>query len=463
VDSKNIIIGAGIAGLTAAFELKKSGQDFLVLEKSYNAGGNWHSFRYKNSLYEFGPNSFMSNAPEFLEMIQEAGFGSELISKSFKDSMRYLYLDSKLIPVKPGPALLFSGILKLGDWLRAFGEYFVPSGSSSQVEETVHEFFARRFGIEVADRVIANALQGVWAGDTKQLSMKSALPKLFKKEQEFGSVLRSMFHTPKTGSGRPLESFSFRQGMQSFCEHMVDYLGRDKFVFSADISSVSSAEPGWRIDLASGQSFQSKNLIFATKAFQAGDLLKSSLTKLSKELNKIYYAPVSLFAYAVKKSLFRSSSQKTMDAFGFISGDREHLTLGSIWSSQLFPERNLEDEYLMISFMGGSKNPQVLDYDEDSLWKRLISDQIQVLQPYSTRNLSFSDFNKVNFMSVPRAIPQYHLGHGELLERIQALVAQTSNLYLLGNYIDGVSIADTIRLSKKVIGGLVNALQSCYD
>ena len=88
MDSKNIIIGAGIAGLTAAFELKKSGQDFLVLEKSYNAGGNWHSFRYKNSLYEFGPNSFMSNAPEFLEMIQEAGFGSELISKSFKDTIK---------------------------------------------------------------------------------------------------------------------------------------------------------------------------------------------------------------------------------------------------------------------------------------------------------------------------------------------------------------------------------------
>jgi oxygen-dependent protoporphyrinogen oxidase len=463
VTKKNIIIGAGIAGLTAAFELKKSGQDFLVLEKSCSAGGNWHSYSYKNSLYEFGPNSFMSNAPEFLEMIQEAGFGSELISKSFKDSMRYLYLDSKLIPVKPGPALLFSGILRLGDWLRALGEYFVPPGSSSQVEETVHDFFTRRFGSPVADRVIANALQGVWAGDTRQLSMKSAMPKLFKKEQEFGSVFRSMFNSPRTGSGKPLESFSFRKGMQSFCEHMVDYLGRDKFVFSANISSVSSDEIGWRIDLASGQSFQSKNLIFATKAFQAGDLLKSSLPKLSCELNKIYYAPVSLFAYSIKKSLLKPSAKKTMDAFGFISGDREHLTLGSIWSSQLFPERNLEDEYLMISFMGGSKNPQVLDYDEDSLWERLISEQIQVLQPYAVGQLGLGDFTKINFMNVPQAIPQYHLGHGELLERVQALVAQTSNLYLLGNYIDGVSIADTIRLSKKVMGGLVNAPQSCYD
>ena len=460
---KNIIIGAGIAGLTAAFELKKSGQEFLVLEKSCSAGGNWHSFSYKNSLYEFGPNSFMSNAPEFLEMIQETGLSQELISKSFKDSMRYLYLDSRLIPVKPGPNLLFSGILGPGDWLRALGEHFVPVGSSSQVEETVHEFFTRRFGAPVADRVIANALQGIWAGDTKQLSMKSALPKLFKKEQEFGSVLRSMFSSPRTGSGRPLESFSFRKGMQSFCEHMVDYLGRGNFIFLADISCVSSAESSWQIDLAGGQTLQAKNLILATKAFQAGDLLKSSLPKLSNELNKIYYAPISLFAYSLKKSLFKPSAKKTMDAFGFISGDREHLTLGSIWSSQLFPERNLEDEYLMISFMGGSKNPQVLDYDEDSLWERLVCEQMQVLQPYSVRNLSFSDFKKINFMSVPQAIPQYHLGHSELMERVGALVDQASNLYLLGNYIEGVSIADTIRLTKKVMGGLVNEPQSCYD
>ncbi len=312
---KNIIIGAGIAGLTAAFELKKSGQDFLVLEKSCSAGGNWHSYSYKNSLYEFGPNSFMSNAPEFLEMIQEAGFGSELISKSFKNSLRYLYLDSRLIPIKPGPNLIFSGILSLGDWLRAFGEYFVPPGSSSQVEETVHEFFTRRFGIAVTDRLVANALQGIWAGDIRQLSMKSALPKLYKKEQEFGSVLRSMFNSPRTGSGRPLESFSFRQGMQSFCEHMVDYLGRENFIFSADISCVSSTESAWQISLVGGQDFQAENLILATKAFQAGDLLKSNLPKLSKVLEKIYYAPVSLFAYSIKKSLFNPSAKKNHGCF----------------------------------------------------------------------------------------------------------------------------------------------------
>ena len=85
---------------------------------------------------------------------------------------------------------------------------------------------------------------------TRTRTNKNQSKKTRQQEQEFGSVLRSMFHSPKTGSGRPLESFSFREGMQSFCEHMVDYLGRDNFVFSADISSVSSAEPGWRIDLA---------------------------------------------------------------------------------------------------------------------------------------------------------------------------------------------------------------------
>lgn len=444
---QNLIVGSGIAGLTCAYELHKQGQEFLVIEKSSNPGGNWSSHRYKNSIYEFGPNSFMSNAPELLEMIKAISLESRLLSKSFKNSKRYLYLDKKLIPVKPGPGLLLSGLLSPLGILRALLEPFVPVSTGEQ-EETIDEFFTRRFGKEVARRLVANALQGIWAGDTTRLSMTAAMSSIAGLEKQYGSVIKALLRASKPASKKPpLVTYSFEDGMQSFCHKMVEYLGKENFNFATNIQSVDYEDDHYRVQLADGRILRASNLVIATKSFAAATLVRDFAPDLAESLDQIYYAPIALCAYTIPKKFFSARSQNKINAFGFISGDTWHIGLGTIWSSQLFPERNLEDEYLMLSFAGGSRNPQILGWQQEVLWKKLLEEQIEVLDPLANKKLMLEDFTIVDTRIIERAIPQYHLGHSRLLEDIQMELARYHGLHLVGNYLAGVSIADTVRYS----------------
>jgi protoporphyrinogen oxidase len=76
-----------------------------------------------------------------------------------------------------------------------------------------------------------------------------------------------------------------------------------------------------------------------------------------------------------------------------------------------------------------------------------LQEQIEVLNPLSNKTLVSSDFTRINSMLILCAIPQYHLGHLQLLENIKAELAQYPGLHLAGNYLSGVSIADTVKHS----------------
>ena len=426
-----IILGAGIAGLSYAYKLKQEGIDFLLVEKSDAVGGNWKSFQYKGSIYEFGPNSFMNRCAELEEMIDTIGFRDQVISHSFKDSKRYLYSKGKLKPVGP-QELIFSDLLSFNAKLSILKEPFTREHSQSS-DESIYDFMARRFSLEIAD-LVSYALQGIWAGDARQLSARSALTKLYEAEQEHGSVIGGMLQGNKPKKrNKPLATCSFKNGLRSFCIALADWLKQDNILLNADTKITMLSDHGCTLEI-NGKTIQADNLIIGTKAFEAAELLKSTTTKLAQALDSIYYAPISLYAYTLPQSIFTETGHKMLNAFGYINGTPHKSTLGTIFSSQLFKERNLEDEYLFLSF---AKAP----------WELVSSELIEVLQPYVNKELAQNNFNLVNNKFIERAIPQYNIGYKSIVEDIDTELAKFPGLTLIGNYRGGVSLADTIRSS----------------
>lgn len=472
---KTIIIGAGIAGLTAAYKLHKQGEEFLLIDPADRVGGNWSSRTYKDSIYEFGPNTLMNRCAEINQIIEELGIQDQVLTERFKDSVRYLYLDSRFYEIGSNPLkLLLSGILSPWGIIRAALEPVIASEAKQSPnritnDESVYSFISRRFGKEIAERLVEHALQGIWAGDIRQLSARVALKKLVEMEEEYGSVIKGFLSERKNSrhceedevrcsnpEKSPLSSISFEKGMQYLTQAIADSLPKESILLGTGVASLqtkvipslrgeaeATAQP-YTIKLETGEELQTENLIIATKAFQAATLLEETAPNLSNLLNKIYYAPVFLLSFTLPKNLFKNKKPK---GFGYISGATEHFVLGTIFSSELYPERNLEDEYLFTCFLGGLKNPQILDFTEGDLILKAIAEQKEVFRNAYGIDLQDSDFNIVDHKLIDKAIPQYNLGFSDLKKAIDKELELYPGLTLLGNYLEGVSIPDTVKMT----------------
>lgn len=447
-----IVIGAGIAGLSAAFKLKQLGYSVLIVEKSSLIGGTWQSHSYKNSIYEFGPNTLMSSSPALMEMIETLDFSDQVLSHKLKDSKRFLYLKNQLIEVESKPIkMLFSKLLSFRAKLRILLEPFKKISNDTE-DKSVHDFSRRKFGEEIASNIVASALQGIWAGDTKRLSAKSALKKLYKLEQEHGSILWGLIKNSKKKS-KPLETISFKNGMQSFAERIAEYIGKENILLNSAIKLTKNKDLYELSILSEGQEYkiQTENLFIATKAFEAAQILEPISLKIPCLLKQIYYAPVYLSIISIDKNLFSKQGQETFNAFGFIDSKLDHLLLGCIFASELFPSRNLTDEYLLLNFAGGARNSQILDFSENDLNETILEELIEILQPLANTELTIEHFKLINQKRIDRAIPQFNIGHQEIIESLKKELTKHPGIQLLGNYVEGVSVADTISYSFAVI------------
>jgi oxygen-dependent protoporphyrinogen oxidase len=474
-----IIVGGGISGLYAAYELKKKGFNVLLLEKNTVVGGTWNSVQYKTSVYELGPNTILSNSEELIALIEDLKMEDELLSTPLSSSKRYIYHHQRLIELSSNPLqLLNSGVLSILGFLRIFLEPFyhkaftsfgcVISQSATEptildlnTEESVKQFCERKFGFELTDVLVKTFLKGVWAGDISKLSANIALSNLVKLEKNSGSVfLGLIIHALKKEFRKKKSILSFKNGLQSLTQKIADELS-ESLKLNTEVESilkvhhengegteVSEHEQQYYLLKTNQGDFKAKSVIIASPAYVTAKLLADLDSKVSASLASIEYAPIALCAYVLPKSKFK----KDLKGFGFLSADDSIKVLGSIWASELFPERNLDDEYLHISFIGGALNTSIINAEikdcepSQEIWNELTTELSLIYKDWAKEPLGKEDFELLDIKVLDKAIPQLNLGHGKLIEDLQKqLRIDNPKIHLVGNYLKGVSIKDALR------------------
>ena len=451
-----IVVGAGISGLSTAYFLDRAGSDVTLLELEAVSGGTMQTVREDGWLVETGPTSSLETTPLLREMVKELGIGDEWVYADASADKRYILRDGKLHPLPMTPlAFLVSSLWGGRGKLRLLGE---PIVGRAPAEESVAQFVTRRLGKEFLDYAIDPFVSGVYAGDPKRLSVRAAFPKLYALEEKYGGLMKGMI----LGAGERRQRaekakdkarmFSFRGGMQTFPRAIARRLGA-KIRYGCDVVAVERGADGrFRILLGRGGGgipAESDVVVLAVPAYAAELLIRHFSPAASDALRRISYPPVAEVFLGYRAE----DMGRALDGFGYLVPAKEGRSiLGTIWSSSLFPGRAPEGRVALTTFVGGSRQPQIARKNEEDLI-RLVTSELRALMNVR------GDPVYARVSRWERAIPQYNLGHQELMTTVDGLETDMPGLFFCSNFRGGIAVGDCVMNGEKTARRILETLR----
>lgn len=459
-----VVVGGGIAGLAAAYELslqtEPRGLEVLLLEAGPRLGGVIRTEREAGYLIEQGPDSFVTLKPWAWHLCRELGLEQELIPTGPAPRRAYVRLGRDLLPLPSGlfglmpgslPALLATPLLSLRGKARAACEWFIPPRLEGG-DESVAGFACRRFGREVYERIVDPLIGGVYAGDGEALSLRAALPSLVRWEQEHGSVLRAALRQRRAagrGEEAPPLFLTLRDGMERLVHRLHERL-RDRLTVVTNCPVVSVARRGgaYHLLLAQGRWEYADAVILATPASAAARIVEPLDREASALLLGIPYAP----ALSVYLAVPEADLKRPLDGHGYLVPRSEGSpVLACTWVSSKFPGRAPEGHALLRVFLGRRQGSLLLEREDDALL-RLAAEEVE-------RTLALRAgpvWGRV--IRLPRGLPQYTLGHLDRVEQLRRRLAAHPGLEVAGAAYDGIGVPDCVRSGRSAARRVLEAL-----
>lgn len=444
------MIGAGISGLACAYRLKHLGIPVILLEASARVGGLVGSVQKDGFLFESGPQSFQGTEP-LLELIREVGIEGEL-QRADPRAPRFIYLRGRLqkIPMTP-QGLMASSLLGLKSRAKIVSEPFKRTKPPTK-EESVADFVRRKFGHEILEYLVAPFVSGVYAGDPEKLSLKAAFPSLEEWEREYGSVLRGAMKSrpDKEKRSGPPPLCSFKDGVGSLAGAIAEKLG-DSVRVRAKVASVGRSanyqvcvEYGGRNEI-----LEAAAVVVSTPAYTAGHIAAQISSLLMHTLSGVAYAPVAVVACGY----YDRQIAERLDGFGYLVPRSEKVrTLGTVWNSSLFAGRAPAGSVAITSFIGGATDPKIVDHSGDEI--------LAIVQDENARILQISGSPVASAVwKYPKALPQYNLGHGHVVEAIRDGERANPGLFFCGNYLEGPSLGKCVETANQTALAIQRHLQ----
>lgn len=444
------VIGGGISGLSAAFWLLQNNTDVIVLEQADRAGGVIRSESIDGYLVDRAANCLLNYLPEVNALCDAVGIREEQIYRSPAAKNRYLLKDAQPVPMPQDPvSFITTNLLSLRGKARLLSEPLIPRVHAKK-EETVSEFVARRLGQEVLAQVMEPFIGGTYAGDPGSLCARSTLPMLHSLEQRYGSLIIGAMIKRLKGSRTscPMHLFSFHRGMETITKALVQHLG-GRFIPSSRVTGVEPTGNAWQVVAEGGNrsaTYQTDAVVIATPSIESAKLISPIDPEGSNLLKGIEYPPLAV----VYTGFRRGAVKHPLDGIGCMVPSKEGYTiLGTLWNSTIFGGRAPEGMVAMTNYVGGRRDPQIVEESDERILDRTLTDLHHILGIKGT-----PDFTTIT--RYRRALPQYGIGHQDILKRIEDTPNRIPGLYITGNYLRGISVRDCIssgaRLASKISG-----------
>lgn len=442
------VIGGGVAGLTAAYELaclarKGAELQVVLFEASTRLGGIVETVREGGFVIECGPDAWVTEKPWAHELAEELGLGDEVMASNDVGRKTYILIEDQLRAMPDGMRMMVPVDLDALDGSRLFSDeaklayrYEVLRADELKAsvpaqDECVADFVRRHFGDEVLRKIGAPLLSGVFGGDVDRLSVRAVMAPFVAMEREHGSLIAALQERSALKSSSIFTTL--RSGMGTLVDRMVAAVPSDWLRLGAPVRFVSNGEEGWLVG-TTHEVERFDAVIMAAPVDVASSLLAPIDARMAEPMQMDASSAVVVgfaFSDAAKFSV--------PPGFGFlVPPGSGNLLLACTFVDQKFDDRVPQGGRLLRAFFGGAAAERLMRCGNDEIASVARLELARILGPLPEPQLAV-------VRRWPRSLPQYAVGHLERMAELDALVRKLDGLRLIGNGYRGVGVPDLIR------------------
>jgi protoporphyrinogen/coproporphyrinogen III oxidase len=447
------IIGGGLSGLSAAYELTRNAKvEFTLFERSERLGGIVETVRQDGFVIECGPDAWVTEKPWARELAAELGLEAEILPSNDAQRRTYLLQRGELIAMPDGMRMMvpahLDAVMKSPlfseEAKRAYereperAEELKASTLKENEDESVASFVRRHFGDEVVRTIAGPLLSGVFGGDVETLSVRAVMPAFVKMEREHGSLIKAL--QAQAGEKENAVFTTLRLGLGTLIDRIVASLPEKSVRVGDAVIAVTHRNPGWRVRTADAEEMFDA-VIVATPAHLTPRLLQGVDEEFA---DLLAMEATSAIVVALAFSPEQAREIRIPRGFGFLvpeQSNEDPQLLACTFVDQKFSHRVPEGGVLLRAFFGGAVAAGLLNEDDEMLTTLALRRLSEALGSFPTPHI-------VVVRRWPWSLPQYAVGHLERMARLEKLVARFPGLHLVGNAYYGVGLPDMVCMGR---------------
>jgi oxygen-dependent protoporphyrinogen oxidase len=458
-----VVVGGGIAGLTAAYQVAKSGAAVILLEGAADVGGKISVSEIAGLPVDEGAEAMLARRPEGLELVRELGMGDRL---AFPGTTSAAIWSRGALHDMPGGhvmgvpadlgALARSRVLSAAGLARVPLDLILPRTPRGE-DLSVAEFVGARVGSEVVDRLVEPLLGGVYAGRTEELSFEATLPGLAAASRSRRSLItaaRAVREAAPVDAGPLFTTLTDGLGVlpQELARKLTELGGTVRT--EAMVRELRRTPEGWRLTVGPAREpefLEADAVILAVPARPAQRLLREEVPAAAAELGRIEYAGMAIVTLAYAGTAFPARPRRS----GYLVPAVEAAAVKAVtFSTTKWPHLVAGAPGTVVArcSIGRYGDQHELQRPDDELKAMAMTELARtagvIELPIDCRVTRWGG-----------GLPQYTVGHLNRVARIRAAVAGQPRLAVCGAAYDGVGIPACIATARAAAARVLDGLE----
>jgi oxygen-dependent protoporphyrinogen oxidase len=473
-----VVVGGGIAGLSAAWELSGGARPnpgaprITVLESARRLGGPLHSELFEDRMVDVGPDGFLGRRPEAADLCREIGLGDQLVGIGASGAS--VYARGRLRALPAGLALgvptrwwpvARSGVLGPAGSARLLLDAVAPRPDRRGPlgDRALGPLVSHRLGRAVVDGLVDPLVGGIHAGSVADMSSAAVMPMLLAVASQRGGLMRALRRADPAGpAGPPADPpppvfWALDGGMRALIECLETQLRARGVEIrpQAAAARLTRTPGGWTVQGPVG-ALDADGVVLAVPADVAGDLLAPHDADAAAIERTIEYASVSVITLSVP-----AEGVSLPGGTGFLvpvgtpsplagSGDDDLLITACTFLDAKWPHLSRPDRVLLRASVGRFGDRRAEQMDDEQLANRVAAELAAVLGMTATPTQTM-------VTRWPRGFPQYRVGHLLRVSGIEAAVRRLPGLAVAGAAYRGVGIPACIASGREAARSLLGS------